>query len=116
MKLIKINDTKLFIELYQQKIKQIKINQKDKQNGNTLLIYAIKSNAEEIIKFLLESGADTNIENNFNNTALHYAFSYKNYKIADLLTNYGAKENIINKFGMTPWECIDNNCEEDSGD
>ncbi len=116
MKLIKINDTKLFIELYQQKIKQIKINQKDKQNGNTLLIYAIKSNAKEIIKFLLESGADTNIENNFNNTALHYAFSYKNYKIADLLTNYGAKENIINKFGMTPWECIDNNCEEDCGD
>ena len=116
VKLIKINDTKLFIELYQQKIKQIKINQKDHQNGNTLLIYAIKSNAEEIIKFLLESGANTNIENDFNNTALHYAFSYKNYKIADLLTTYGAKENIINKFGMIPWECIDNNCEEDSGD
>ena len=115
VKLITINDTKLFIELYQQKIKQININHID-QNGNTLLIYAVKSKAEEIIKFLLDSGANTNIENVYHNTALHYAFSYKNCKVADLLTNYGAKENIINKFGMTPWECIDNNCEEDSRD
>ena len=115
VKLITINDTKLFIELYQQKIKQININHID-QNGNTLLIYAVKSNAEDITKFLLDSGANTNIENVYHNTALHYAFSYKNYKVADLLTNYGAKENIINKFGMTPWECIDNNCEEDSRD
>ena len=115
LKLITINDTKLFIELYQQKIKQITINHID-QNGNTLLIYAVKSNAEDITKFLLDSGANTNIENVYHNTALHYAFSYKNYKVADLLTNYGAKENIINKFGRTPWECIDNNCEEDSRD
>ena len=70
--------------------------------------------AFEISNYLLEKGADPNIENSHNNTALHYAFSYKNFKVADLLTKNGAKENIVNKLGLTPWECINHNCEDEN--
>ena len=51
-------------------------------------------NAFEISNYLLAKGADPNIENSHNNTALHYAFSYKNFKL-----------------GLTPWECINHNCD-----
>ena len=45
------------------------------------------------------------------------AFSYEVPRIEYMKeTPKKKEENIINKFGMTPWECIDNNCEEDGGD
>ena len=114
VKLIKINELKLFIEVYNQRKNEIDINEQDPKNGNTLLIYSIIMNAFEISNYLLEKGADPNIENSHNNTALHYAFSYKNFKVADLLTKSGAKENIVNKLGLTPWECINHNCEDEN--
>lgn len=113
-KLVKLNELKALQDVIRQRNKELNINCQDPKDGNTLLILSVKLNNIEISKYLLDSGADPNIENEYGNTALHYAFSNNYYKAADLLSNYGAKENVVNKLGLTPWECINKNCEEES--
>ena len=112
--LVKLNELKALQDVIRQRNKELNINCQDPKDGNTLLILSVKLNNIEISKYLLDSGADPNIENEYGNTALHYAFSNNYYKAADLLSNYGAKENVVNKLGLTPWECINKNCEEES--
>ena len=99
------NETNLFIEYFNEVIKQIDINSKDKE-GNTFLILSIKSGMNYISKILLENGVDVNMQNKQGNTALHYALSRKNFEMADLLKKYGAYEDLINKKGFSPWECL----------
>jgi ankyrin repeat protein len=50
------------------------------------------NNQKEIIKLLIQNGADINIKNRFGRTALDLAF-YKNFKdLVELLKKYGATE------------------------
>ena len=79
------------------------INTCDK-DGNTLLILACMNGNLEIVKYLLENGANPNCVNLRKNTALHYAIANHEYDIADLLIQYGAKDNIENIDGLTPWQ------------
>ena len=79
------------------------INTCDK-DGNTLLILATMNGNLEIVKYLLENGANPNCVNLVKNTPLHYAIAKNEYYIADLLLQYGAKDNIENIDGLTPWQ------------
>jgi hypothetical protein len=100
---IKDNNFQSFKELYC----KFKINPETKdEEGNSLLNLAVQCDSNEIIDFLLSSGALPNSQNKKLNTPLHYALTHQNFKIADLLIKNGADENIKNKEGLTPWQCI----------
>ncbi len=100
---IKDNNFQSFKELYC----KFKINPETKdEEGNSLLNLAVQCDSNEIIDFLLSSGALPNSQNKKLNTPLHYALTHQNFKIADLLIKNGADENIKNKEGLTPWQCL----------
>lgn len=71
------------------KIKNINIQT---NHDETLLQIAIKRNAtSEIIKLLLEKGADLSARNNYGKTALDYAKETGNQELIDLLSEYSSK-------------------------
>ena len=60
-------------------------------HGNTILIEASKNNEyTEIVKYIIENGANVNLINNYNNTALIYASEKNNIEIVKLLIKAGA--------------------------
>ena len=73
----------------------INLNSKLKKDGHTPLICASHENNTDIVKILVEAGADVNIKDNDNMTALNYAVYNDNYEIAEILVNKGADCNII---------------------
>ena len=75
-----------------------------KWNGSTLLFIAVEENKPDLVKFLLEKGAKTNVKDNqgytplwsvalrqVNNTAQQQT---KSVKIAEMLLKYGADPNL----------------------
>jgi len=88
----------------------IDVNEKSKhtdgefQNGNTLLMYAIKKGHSEIVKLLLDHGANIEAKNEEGNTTLGFAASmYKDDpQIIKMLLDYGADINARNNEGATP--------------
>ena len=56
----------------------------------------------EIIKLLIENGADVNNKNFIDSSPLHYAVELKNTEIIKLLIDKGADVNNKNSFGDTP--------------
>ena len=109
--LIKKGEVVLFVEYFNDYSNKIYINQRD-ENGNTLLILAIKQRLNTICKLLMKNGIDVNLQNINGNSALHYALSGKNFVMADELRKYGAVENCKNKNGLSPWDCIGKNIDE----
>ena len=109
--LIKKGEVVLFVEYFNDYSNKIYINQQD-ENGNTLLILAIKQRLNTICKLLMKNGIDVNLQNINGNSALHYALSGKNFVMADELRKYGAVENCKNKNGLSPWDCIGKNIDE----
>ena len=80
----------------------IRINDAD-ENGDTALMYAVQNNNIELVRLLLENGADVNIENEQAETALHYAAEQQvNLQILELLLNRGADPNSKDFIGNTP--------------
>ncbi len=65
-------------------------------NGNTSLIRATYNNNIEIVKLLLNAGADIDNQNNDGYTALIYAAYKNNKEIIELLIEYYADEFILN--------------------
>ena len=79
----------------------IRINDAD-ENGDTALMYAVQNNNIELVRLLLENGADVNIENEQAETALHYAAEQQvNLQILELLLNRGADPNSKDFIGNT---------------
>ena len=76
--------------------------------GNTLLYYATLGNSDgkvaDIMRRLLQRGADPNICNNDHTTPLHQASSKGLLEAARLLLSYGAKVDEKDKKGMTPFQ------------
>jgi len=73
----------------------------------TALEAAISLNQPNVCKFLLEAGADPNIQSPFGGSALHYAFEYHRTDMVEWLLDHGAnpflaKSNPYNK--ETPLE------------
>ena len=77
----------------------LNINSKIGNIENSLLMYAITRKAAKIGKFLVESGANVNQKNAFNDTALIEAASSGYSKIVKFLLKRGAKPNIKNDMG-----------------
>lgn len=66
--------------------------------GQTALILSVKADADKIVKFLLDEGADPDIQDiRYGNTALIYAVGKNNLKSARLLLDEGSNPNIENK-------------------
>ena len=67
----------------------------------TALMYAINDGHIDIVRLLIERGANVNIKNDDGYTALMYATMMDNIYIVKLLLENGAKPNIKNKKGAT---------------
>lgn len=65
---------------------------KQNRHRTTALIWASANNYIEIVKLLLDKGADPNIKSKHGNTALIYAVYNNNIDMARLLKQYGARE------------------------
>lgn len=108
-----INKLKLYDEVtLKNAINNINITNIDNidNEGNTLLYHACRKNFKNIIKFLLEKGANPNISNNEGNTPLHIVMDLRCniIDIIKILIKYGANINTINKAGSNPFNyyCI----------
>lgn len=70
--------------------------------GITPLHFAISRNRENIVKLLVDSGANVNECDGNLNTPLHYAACLDNLQLAKFLFEQGATLNVLNKLGWTP--------------
>ncbi len=79
---------------------RINVNEYD-QDGQTLLLKAVKANKEETVKKLLEWGADPNLPEpiGLKGTPLMYACSTDSIRIMELLIEHGADVNQIDTNG-----------------
>ncbi|XP_044000972.1 uncharacterized protein LOC122847395 [Aphidius gifuensis] len=85
------------------------INLRYGEDNRTVLCSAVQTIGDiEMIKLLLEKGADVNCQNKSGSTPLNYIIGQKNFnsqirsEIIELLLQYNADINCKSKFGMTP--------------
>ena len=72
-------------------------------NGDTPLHVAVQNGLLEVVRVLIDKGADVNIRNTFLNTPLMKACKNRASEVAlELIGNDRVDVNIINKFGETP--------------
>jgi len=83
-------------------IKDINLNETIPDFDVTPLTFACKNNNENIVRWLIENGADVNKENKDGNTSLIEACYYGNDNIIKLLIENGADVNKENKYNNTP--------------
>lgn len=93
----KINEVKKLL-----KDKSVDINEQDIEN-NTPLMYACEEGKKDIVKLLVEAGADLNMQNSYGETALRKVDSPDSISIAKDITRY------LIKHGANPY------LKEDSG-
>ncbi|CAL8117034.1 unnamed protein product [Orchesella dallaii] len=75
----------------------------DKENGETVLLSAIKGGrSEEFLRKLIKFGADFTVMNTQGSTALHYAAAWTNLPTLKLLISLGCDVNAKNALGNTP--------------
>ncbi|MDE5943354.1 MAG: ankyrin repeat domain-containing protein, partial [Clostridia bacterium] len=67
----------------------IHVNKRD-ESGNTPLIYACIKNSRDVVKLLLENGADSELCNIFSRAPLHFAAESGNKEIIALIVDSGA--------------------------
>jgi uncharacterized protein len=82
-------------------------------NGVTALMTYVWRERPDIVKQLLDRGADANLKDNDGDTALHGAAQLSNVEPLRLLLTKGAKPNERNKVGGTPlmWAAVHGNDE-----
>ena len=91
---------------------EIDLDQKDK-NGYTPLHFAVQSNAYDVVKVLLDKGANVDIQDKFGNTPLFKSVTENtDLKITQALIHYGADIHIMNVFGYNPQHFIKKNYPE----
>jgi len=79
--------------------------------GQTILMFACKSNHLKMVQYLVEKGIQINATDNNNDTALILSCKYNNYVIAKYLVEKGAQINIITSYKYTAltYACDNNN-------
>lgn len=85
--------------------KGVPIDARD-ENGNSALIIACQNGQGRLVKLLVRSGADPNLQNKRGNTPLHYAILFKFDVIADFVIKHGARTDIRNCEGLTCYEFV----------
>ena len=100
-----LQQTKEYYEKNKNSVNQYSID------GFTALGLACFFGHFDIIKFLIELGADLNIpsNNDFNVTPLHSACATSNFKIAELLMKNGANVNAEQQGNVTPLHSASHN-------
>ena len=93
-----IETIKDFIALHSDKINL------QSDTGNSLLATACRYSQREIAKFLLESGADPNMQNIGGLSPLHWACCKRDVLFVPLLTGYGCNPALKNISGCTALE------------
>lgn len=78
------------------------VNFIDEADIETPLTMAIRKDSPEIVKLLIEKGADLNLKNKNDVTPLMYAIKTKNLDILKLLLENGVNTEIKDKEGRTP--------------
>lgn len=69
---------------------------------STPLHFAAGYNHLEVVKLLLENGADIEAKDKGCLVPLHNACSYGHYEVAELLIKYGADVNAVDLFNFSP--------------
>lgn len=69
--------------------------------GDTALMLASRAGRLDIVRYLIEKGAEVNFQDNDGRTSLHYAVISKNRKMVALLLSSGADPNMEDKQGHT---------------
>jgi hypothetical protein len=82
------------------------INEKDPFGGSSPLISASLFGKTDIVKILLDAGADINFTNNDGSTALHVAAFFCRPDIVKLLLEKRADKTIRNKYQSTAYESV----------
>ena len=89
-----------------------KYAQWENTHGETLLFYAVFQKNYDVVKFLIEAGADVNHRDGFGDTVLHRVCNRgilfcrsdkENDRIAELLLDAGADPTVANKIGDIPY-------------
>jgi uncharacterized protein len=82
--------------------KPVDINTKN-EDGKTALMIAIDRRQPEIVKLLIEKGADLNVQDKHGNTALTFTIlNIAQSNMAELLIEKGADVDLQDKDGITP--------------
>jgi ankyrin repeat protein len=93
------------------KVHQHDENDKEHKCGHTChghqydrspLFWATLRGHTEVVKYLLDNGADVNLKNHRNTTALHWAALNNYLEIAKILIEYGADINALDNYESTP--------------
>lgn len=74
----------------------------DKRHNNTALHHAALNGHENTVKFLIDSGANKDAQDNHGNTALHLAVIFDQVDALKTLLESNADPNLQNKHGNTP--------------
>ena len=81
------------------------VNKKDGKDYplyRTPLMYAAGKGRFDVVKYLINHGADISKTNDFKLSALHYASEYGHLKVVELLLSKGAGIDVENKWCCTP--------------
>lgn len=89
------------IELFFDVIR-LDINLIEEKSGNSILHYACMFNNIELVRYLIERGADVNKMNNYNYTPLHISCELNCDEIIKLLLENSADPNILNTDNENP--------------
>lgn len=77
------------------------VNQTD-DGGWTPLVWAVENQRRDVVRFLLEKGADPTLRDSENNTALHWAAMVGCRVIMEDLLKFGSHVNASNRNGDSP--------------
>ena len=89
-------------------LKEVGIDIQDSE-GRTALINSVSEKQIELVKWLLDNGANVNIQDRGGYSALHFAAQERLVAIGKLLLEYNADLELRDKYGNTPlWTALMN--------
>lgn len=95
-----INMTKAFLQRYPNMDLEHRFN--IDVDGETVLFLAVSKKFQQIVKLLLDYGANVNTQTSTGSTCIRSACCEGNYKSVQLLLEHGANVNIGNNYDNTP--------------
>jgi ankyrin repeat protein len=72
------------------------------KGGSSPLIVAALVGQTEVVRLLVENGANINFQNGELSTALHTAAFFCHRKVVEYLLDHGADRELVNVYGRTP--------------